>query len=98
MPDFKSVQDLYNYIKPALETRVDEINALGYHYIREEDIWNYLKEIKWKNSVNLSIADMVKDILNTSEILIDNYLKSKIQKQKRELYLEEKQDEEETTN
>ena len=33
--------------------------------ITENDIWNYLRESKWENSVNLTLSEMVQDILHT---------------------------------
>ena len=45
---------------PALRLKKEEINNKN---ITEEDIWNYLKETKWINSNNLSLSDMVNDIL-----------------------------------
>ena len=46
---FDTLEDLYKRVKPALKTKKEEMKRLGYIYIKEEDIWNYLKEIKWIN-------------------------------------------------
>ena len=64
------------------------INADGYIYIKEEDIWNYLKEIKWKDAKGLSLYDMTSDILNTDNIIIDNYLKEKLNLRNRNVYFD----------
>ena len=50
---------------------------------------SYLKEKKWKNSTNLALHEMVDDILNSEEILIDNYLREKLNRGKRKLYFDE---------
>lgn len=84
--EFKSLEELYQRIKPALLAKKSEMHRIGFDYIKEEDIWNYLKEIKWKNSKNLSLADMVSDILNTDDIHIDSYLKGKLDKTDRTTY------------
>ena len=60
----------------------------GYIYIKEEDIWNYLKEIKWKDAKDLSLYDMTSDILNTDNIIIDNYLKEKLNLRNRNVYFD----------
>ena len=60
----------------------------GYLYIKEEDVWNYLKEIKWVKSVNLELYQMVSDVLNTSDIEIDAYLKEKLNLRNRKLYFD----------
>lgn len=87
--EFNSLEELYNRLKPALETKKMEMKRNGYSYIKIEDIWNYLKEIKWKNSSNLSLHEMVSDVLNTDEMLIDSYLKQKLNLKDRELYFKE---------
>ena len=86
--EFNSLQELYERIKPALSSKKEEMHKLGYSYIEESDIWNYLKEIKWKQSQNLSLCDIVSDIFNTDSYLIDNYLKKKLNSQNRRLYFD----------
>lgn len=89
---FDSLEDLMTRIKPALTTKKEEMRRDGFSYIKEEDIWNYLKEIKWKNSVDLSLYEMVNDVLNVDNYLIDNYLKEKLNLKNRRLYFEENHD------
>ena len=86
---FNSLTELYERLKPALATKASEMQRSGYDYIKPEDIWNYLKEKKWKNSKNLALHEMVDDILNSEEILIDNYLREKLNRGKRRLYFDE---------
>ena len=76
--EFNSLKDLYNHLKPALETKTSELKRVGYTYIKEEDVWNYLKENKWKKAQDLSLHEMVDDILNTDNALIDSYFKNKV--------------------
>ena len=87
--EFNSLEELYNRLKPALVTKKNEMNRNGYKYIRIEDIWNYLKEIKWKKAKDLSLYEMVSDVLNVDDLLIDDYLKQKLNLKKRELYFKE---------
>ena len=75
---FNSLQELYNRIKPALITKQNEMKRNGYNYIKVEDIWNYFTEVKWKKANNLDLCDMVADILNTSNFLIDNYIRKNL--------------------
>ena len=75
---FASLEDLYKRIRPALKTKKDEMNRAGYIYIKEIDIWNYLKDVKWINSKNLSLYQMVSDVLNADNVLIDKCLKEKL--------------------
>ncbi len=75
--DFKSINDLYKRVKPALEAKLSEAIRTGYKNIKITDIWNYLIENKWKKSNNLMLSDVVDNILNTDLESIDNYVKEK---------------------
>ena len=85
---FDSLEELYKRIKPALITKKNEMHRDGYIYIKEEDIWNYLKEVKWENAKGLSLYEMTSDILNTDNLIIDNYLKEKLNLQNKKVYFE----------
>ena len=56
---FETLEELYKRIKPALITKKNEMHRDGYIYIKEEDIWNYLKKQTlinlWKNIPNLCV-------------------------------------------
>lgn len=68
---FSSEEELYHRLFPALRTKKREFRKNSISLINEEDIWEYLKNKKWKESVGLSLANMVDDILNlnSTEIL-----------------------------
>ena len=51
--EIKSLNELYNRIKPALYSKKIELYKLGLTYIKEEDIWNYLSKNDWANSKDL---------------------------------------------
>ena len=87
--EFHSLEELYRFIRPALVTKQSEMYRCGYHYIEPEDIWNYLKEIKWKNAINLRTDEMVNDILHTDDAIIDDYVRSKLHRKKRRVYFDE---------
>ena len=86
---FTSLQELYNRVKPALTTRKNEIKRLGISYVKEEDIWNYLKENKWNTVNNLTLTDMVNDILNVDEYIIDEYIKKIMNRETRKIKLDD---------
>lgn len=85
---FQSVEELYQRIKPALSAKRAEMKRNGFIYATEEDIWNYLKEEKWKNSKNLSLYEMTCDIFNIEDTLIEFYLRNKMNKKNRKLYFD----------
>ena len=87
--EFTTLEQLYKRIKPALTAKANEMRMQGYNYIKEEDIWNYLKEVKWINSKNLLLFEMVRDILNAENSIIDDYLRQKLNSNNRTIYFNE---------
>ncbi len=87
--EFTSLRELYARIEPALEAKRMEMIRSGYPYVKKEDIWNYLKEQKWKTSTDLSLAEMVNDILNSDAELIDDHLKNTLRRTRRSAYFDE---------
>lgn len=76
---FRTLNELYDRLLPALRSKKKELNGKGFNYIHEEDIWNYLKLNVWKNNTNLTLDKMVDDILNTDNKYFDNYMKKQIE-------------------
>ncbi len=71
---FSSLESLYKRLLPALKSKQKELHQNHMIYITIEDIWNYLKNTKWNRGVNLTLFDMVDDILNTKNEYIDEYV------------------------
>jgi len=86
---FSSLNELYNRLLPALNTRVRELIREDLHHIKAEDIWNFLKETKWYNASNLSLHEMADDILCCKKNDIDAYFKDKMGKTPRDLIPDE---------
>lgn len=82
MFEYKSQEELYEGLMPALNTRMKYLKRNKIKDITKEDIWNYLKETKWKNSIDLTLADMVQDILHTDSSEIISYK----QKEKKNIF------------
>lgn len=70
--------ELFNKIKPALRTKKHELIASGIKIVTEKDIWDYNKEMKWKNGKGLTIATMVDDVLNTDNKAYYDYVLNKL--------------------
>lgn len=79
---FNSLEDLYNRLKPALRSKIKELRKLEKKYIQEIDIFEYLTDTKWENSNNLTLDQMVDDILYVSNDKIDEYVQKRIVKDK----------------
>ena len=61
--EFTSQQELYNKLLPVFNVKKRLILFSKYKYITNEDIWVYLSQKKWKKSHNLTLSDIVNDII-----------------------------------
>ena len=75
---FNSLEELYNRLVPAMQTKVDELKLVGISYINVDDIWNYLRKYKWSKGKDLTLSECVDDILNTSDDEYKKYMKDKM--------------------
>lgn len=75
---FDNLQELYNRIKPALNTKRHELIDRGYTYVKNKDIWNYLTNHYWTNSAYLTLGEMVNDILNMNNDAFIKYINNEI--------------------
>lgn len=74
---FSSLEELYNRLLPALKSKKRELHLNHMIYIDVKDIWEYFCVNKWNRGANLTLFDMVHDILNTDNNLIDAYVQKK---------------------
>ena len=81
--EFTTKEELYKRIRPALRAKKQELARLGYSYITEEDIWNYLVAIRWKSAKDLMLSDIVSDIIHIGNRQIDEFLRGKPEKTRR---------------
>lgn len=81
--EFSSQEELFKRVQPALNAKLAELHRLGYSYISVNDIWHYLVEEKWKKSHDLTLSDIVHDILHLNNKKIDEYLKGKMSRNRR---------------
>lgn len=87
--EFSSQEELYQRVQPALNAKLAELHRLGYPYIQIVDVWNYLIETKWKKSKDLTLSDIVSDILHVDNRRLDEYLKGSLTKTRRSQNVEE---------
>lgn len=86
--EFSSKEELFQRIKPALKAKLNEFQRLGYSYVQEVDIWNYLIENIWSKAKDLMLSDIVNDILHVKIQKIDDYLKDKMSSTNRTQYFD----------
>lgn len=61
--EFNSEKELYNKLVPVLNIKTRDLKTKTNIEFKETDIWNYLREYKWKKTQGLSLSMMVQDIL-----------------------------------
>ena len=81
--EFKSAKELYDRVLPALYSKVKEVRNLGFKYITEKDIWNYLVNSTWKTKRNLQLHDLISDILYADNYKLNDYVMDKMRKLKK---------------
>ena len=72
--EFGSVLELKNRVMPALKMKEERLRNEGFDF-SAEDIWFYLKQNKWIKSKNLTLNEVVNDILklNGNTLRGDNF-------------------------
>lgn len=70
---FNSLKELKQRITPAINTKIKELRNNNYLITTENDIWEYLKEEKWIKSNNLTLYDIINDILKLNNETIEEY-------------------------
>ena len=76
--EFSSVLDLKAHIKPALDSTVRELQRKNINYVSQDDIFEYLRNMVWPLKSNLTLYNIVDDILNTDNEIFSNYVVSKM--------------------
>ena len=80
--------NLYKRLLPAINSKINELSKYEIFYVKREDIWNYLKQEKWKDD-NISLAEMVDDILNTDNEKLVKYVKEKTLNERKSTEIDE---------
>lgn len=60
---FSNIEELKQRLMPALRLREKELKKEKIS-ITEKELWEYLVEHFWKHTIQLTLAQMVDDILN----------------------------------
>ena len=80
MYEYKSQKELFTNLIPAMNVKLRLLKKSKFNDITKEDIWNYLKVTKWRYDIDLSLSDMVNDIIHTDNLDIVNYYKKNKEK------------------
>ncbi|MBR2711951.1 MAG: hypothetical protein IKE89_05695 [Bacilli bacterium] len=72
--DFNNIEDLYIRVLPSLRLKQRLLMKQG-HSIGISNIWDYLTKEKWAKANNLTLYDIVNDIMTLDAIEVINYYK-----------------------
>ena len=65
--NFENILQLKTRVMPALLKRTSDLKILGYD-VTPDDIWNYFKINKWCKAEDLSLNEIVNDILKYTPV------------------------------
>lgn len=82
--EYNSEKELFESLRGAFNVKLRMIKE-NYDYIKTIDIWNYLKINKWCKTKNLSLSEMVNDIINIDITKVDTFLKEYLKRENRNL-------------
>lgn len=85
MDGFSSLEELYKRVNPALKCKVKDLKRIGINYVQEADVFNYLKNNVWCKKTNLTLGEIVNDIMTTSNIELEGYVQKIMAKEKRNI-------------
>lgn len=74
---FDSIAALYKRVLPALRSKKKELAVQKLPFITEMDIWDCLRKNKWSKEANLTLFDIVNDILTINESSLIEYVSTK---------------------
>lgn len=61
-------------IQPVLSSKMEEFHMLGYEEVTENDLLSYLEMKKWKKERELSLHQVVNDILSVKITQVMSYV------------------------
>lgn len=79
---YNSQKELFEALNGAFNVKLRLIKN-EYNYIDKTDIWNYLKINKWCKDKNLSLSEMVNDIIEVDITKVDLFIKSNLKEEER---------------
>ena len=86
--EFSSLEELYKRVRPALKSKVDELQKYGTLSISKYDLWKCLIINKWRNETGLMLSDIVDDILKVNNEEVNSYFKNMEDQSRKTLYFD----------
>ena len=80
-----TLENLFNSLRPAFLVKIRLMKKKKLDYIKMEDIWNYLRMNKWREKKELTISEMVSDIIHVSYFEVLDFVNQNIYSMERVL-------------
>ncbi len=74
MDGLTSQEELYKKVEPALKSKVKDLTRVGVNYVQKADVWNYLKNNVWCKKTNLTLGELVNDIMTVTNTELEMYV------------------------
>lgn len=68
-----NLDELYDLLLPALETKEIQLRRNDYLGLTKNDIWDYLVNNVWEEPTKIHINKLVSDIIDCDNSLINSY-------------------------
>ncbi len=72
--EYNNQYELYKALLPVFNVKKRLLLNEKYINITNEDIWKYLSITKWKNANNLTISEMVNDIIIIDALNVTKFI------------------------
>lgn len=72
---FKTIEELYQRVLPALRIKVKDMKLEKLALIDEKSLWDYFCNKKWRIQKSITLGEMIDDILNTDSFQIYHEMK-----------------------
>ncbi|WP_238378751.1 post-transcriptional regulator [Halalkalibacillus sediminis] len=80
-PIVKHVDRWRPYIKDVLQSKVDELQLLGYDGANEREVWDCLMQKVWRKKQEKQLHEVIQDVLHLKDGTYMNYLSIQAQAQ-----------------
>ncbi len=70
----KTVEEWKVELRPALQSKAEEFQMMGYSRATEEDVWKCLLKKVWKGNPNKRVHEVFQDVFHLSSNIYMSYL------------------------
>ncbi|GAA0457039.1 post-transcriptional regulator [Alkalibacillus silvisoli] len=84
-PVKKHVEEWRPQLYDVIQSKVDELEMLGYERVTHDEVWNCLLHKVWRKNKETTLFQVVQDVLHMSDRIFMSFLTVQVQQQDEEL-------------